>query len=222
MKVVFLCGGVGKRMHPITEDKFLLKFLGQALLEHQIEQARKAGLTRFVIVGNPANIEKIKEATKSTTDVELELAVQKKPLGMANALESARELLVDGPILVVNPNDIFDSSAYADIIEEYEKGSAVSYILAATVKEYFPGGYLVVNSQNELKYIVEKPRKGEEPSNLVNIVVHLHTETKRLFEHMASAATTGDDAYEHALGQMAKEGYKIKAVAHNGSWTAIK
>lgn len=29
MKVVFLCGGIGKRMFPITEDKFLLKFLGK-------------------------------------------------------------------------------------------------------------------------------------------------------------------------------------------------
>ena len=28
MKVVFLCGGTGKRMYPLTEDKFLLNFLG--------------------------------------------------------------------------------------------------------------------------------------------------------------------------------------------------
>ena len=30
MKVVFLCGGIGKRMFPITEDKFLLMFLGNS------------------------------------------------------------------------------------------------------------------------------------------------------------------------------------------------
>ena len=50
MKVLFLCGGTGKRMFPITEDKFLLKFLGKTLLEHQIETAKKAGLTEFVFV----------------------------------------------------------------------------------------------------------------------------------------------------------------------------
>ena len=32
MKIVFLCGGIGKRMFPLTEDKFMLKFLGKTLL----------------------------------------------------------------------------------------------------------------------------------------------------------------------------------------------
>ena len=45
MKVVFLCGGIGKRMFPLTEDKFLLKFLGKTLLEHQLDMARQAGLS---------------------------------------------------------------------------------------------------------------------------------------------------------------------------------
>jgi hypothetical protein len=33
MKVLFLCGGIGKRMFPLTEDKFLLKFLGKTIIE---------------------------------------------------------------------------------------------------------------------------------------------------------------------------------------------
>ena len=43
MKVVFLCGGIGKRMFPITEDKFLLNFLGKTLLQIQMEAAKQAG-----------------------------------------------------------------------------------------------------------------------------------------------------------------------------------
>jgi len=43
MKVVFLCGGSGKRMFPISEDKFLLKFLGKTLFEHQVEMAKGGG-----------------------------------------------------------------------------------------------------------------------------------------------------------------------------------
>jgi len=46
LKVVFLCGGVGRRMFPITEDKFSLKFLGKTLLEHQVERALASGLPR--------------------------------------------------------------------------------------------------------------------------------------------------------------------------------
>ena len=61
MKLVFLCGGIGKRMFPLTEDKFFFKFLGKTLLEHQIDKAMKKGIKNFVIVANDFNIEKIKE-----------------------------------------------------------------------------------------------------------------------------------------------------------------
>ncbi|MFC1875323.1 hypothetical protein ACFLY3_04170 [Chloroflexota bacterium] len=40
MKVVFICGGAGKRMYPLTEDKLLFNFLGKSLLEHQIDYGR--------------------------------------------------------------------------------------------------------------------------------------------------------------------------------------
>ena len=61
MKVVFLCGGIGKRMFPITEDKVLLDFLGKTLLEHQMETAKEAGLNQFLVIGNPANMEQLEQ-----------------------------------------------------------------------------------------------------------------------------------------------------------------
>ena len=69
MKAVFLCGGRGKRMFPIIEDKFLLDFLGKPLLEYQIEVACQAGLGHFVIIGNPQNITKIEQITKTISGV---------------------------------------------------------------------------------------------------------------------------------------------------------
>ena len=143
MKVLFLCGGIGKRMFPITEDKFLLKFLGKTLLEHQFKTAKKAGLTEFVIVGNPENISRIREVMTNIPDIKVELAIQEHPLGIANALESARELL-DREIMVVNPNDLFEVSAYTRLLEAHRTNSAISYLLGYQVNDYFPGGYLVV------------------------------------------------------------------------------
>lgn len=104
MKVVFLCGGVGKRMYPLSEDKFLLKFLGKTLLQYQIEQARKAGLNEFVLIGNPHNLAKITGVARHISRVKFAFATQEKPLGMANALEAAGNILADEPIIVVNPN----------------------------------------------------------------------------------------------------------------------
>ncbi len=61
MKVLFLCGGISKRMFSITKDKFLLKFLGKTLLERRITLVRGAGLTEFVLVGNPKNMSQVRE-----------------------------------------------------------------------------------------------------------------------------------------------------------------
>ena len=222
MKVVFLCGGVGKRMSPLSEDKFLLKFLGKTLLEYQIEQARKTALNEFILIGNPHNIDKIKAVAQKVPGANFAFAIQERPLGMANALEAAQNMLSDEPIIAVNPNDVFESTAYVNIMEEYQRDSATSYILAYETKEYFPGGYLVVNEDREVKAIIEKPGRGNEPSNLVNMVVHLHTQPRKFLECIATTVTSADDIYEQVLNKMIREGYKVKAMRYNGFWGAIK
>jgi NDP-sugar pyrophosphorylase family protein len=221
MKAVFLCGGRGKRMFPITEDKFLLDFLGKPLLEHQIKVACEAGLSHFVIIGNPENIAKIEQITKKIPGIKVDLALQKESSGIADALKSAEPFL-RGQLLVINPNDVFSSSAYTKIITEAEKASASSYILGYQVQKYFPGGYLQVNFQNELLHIVEKPKPGEEPSNLVNILIHCHNNPEELLRYIETAQTTRDDVYECALDSMVKEGHKIKVVLYNDFWAPIK
>jgi bifunctional UDP-N-acetylglucosamine pyrophosphorylase/glucosamine-1-phosphate N-acetyltransferase len=221
MKAVFLCGGRGKRMFPVAEDKFLLDFLGKPLLEHQIELAREAGLSHFVIIGNPENIGKIKQITRRIPGIKVDFALQKKSLGIADALKSAG-LSLRGQLLVINPNDVFSSSAYTKITAAAKKTPASSYILGYQVQKYFPGGYLQVNSRNELLHIVEKPNPGEEPSNLVNILIHSHNDSKQLLHYIETVRTTKDDVYECALDNMVKAGHKIKVIPYNDFWAPIK
>ena len=116
MKVLFLCGGIGKRMFPLTEDKFLLKFLGKTLLEHQLDSAQQSGLRRFIIVANPVNLARIESIAARYQDAEFEFVVQEKPLGIANALENAHHLLKE-ELLVVNPNDVFENNAYNNLLD---------------------------------------------------------------------------------------------------------
>jgi NDP-sugar pyrophosphorylase family protein len=221
VKAVFLCGGRGKRMFPITEDKFLLDFLEKPLLEHQIKIACDAGLSHFVIIGNPDNIQRIEQITKKIPGIEVDLALQKKPLGIADALKSAEPFLL-GQLLVINPNDVFSSSVYTKILSEAEKTTASCYILGYQVQKYFPGGYLQVNSQNELLHIVEKPNPGEEPSNLVNILIHFHTNSEELLRYIETVQTTRDDVYECALDNIVKGGHKIKVIPYDDFWAPIK
>ncbi len=217
MKLVFLAGGVGKRMFPIVKEKCLLKILGKELILHQLELAQKVGLTDVVVISNPQNIAEIeKVAGKKAAYV-----VQKKPLGMADALLSARDLLSGEDILVVNPNDLFELSAYTAVLDHVRKGDADSYILGYRVKEYFPGGYLIVEG-NKVKGIEEKPGPGKEPSDLVNLVVHYHKDADMLLQFLEKTSSSKDDIYERALTSMIEKGYSFEPVIYEGFWTAIK
>lgn len=221
MKAVFLCGGIGKRMFPITEDKFLLKFLDKTLLQIQLETARQAGLSDFLIVCNTYNMEQIEKIAGIVSDIKFKLVLQKQPRGIADALKSAASFL-DEDILIINPNDVFAASAYASLLQGAKKKSAGSYMLGYNTKSYFPGGYLVVNTANDLEHIVEKPKPGEEPGKLVNILLHLHTDSKRLLGYIEEVKTTKDDAYECALDSMAKAGHKIKVIPFDDFWAPVK
>ena len=221
MKVVFICGGASKRMYPLTEDKYFLNLLGKPLIHHQIIVAQKAGLNRFVIVGNPGSIRRIEEITSFFSGITVETAIQQNPLGIANALEAASEYL-DDEIIVVNPNDIFYESAYMMLLLEKSLDSAESYLLGYKVDQYFPGGYLVVDENDYLKNIVEKPVKGSEPSDMVNVLVHMHTDPQKLLKYAAKIEAGRDDAYERTLDTMIKDGQRIKVLPLPGGWNTIK
>ena len=221
MKAVFLCGGIGKRMFPFTEDKFLFCFLGKTLLEHQIEIAREAGLKQLVVIANSANSKYIEQIICNYPDLKIDIALQQQPLGIANALKSAENYL-DGAIMVVNPNDVFAPTAYLTLFSEANNNAADSYMLGYEVKEYFPGGYLDINDENMLTHIVEKPKPGEEPRNLVNILLHLHNQPQKLLTYAERVKTTRDDVYECALDSLIKDGHKIRVIPYTDFWTPIK
>ena len=223
IKVVLLCGGIGKRMVPITKDKTLLNFCGKPLIIHQINTAKEAGLNQFVVIANPDNIADLKQTIAGIKDINIDFALQQKPSGMADALLSAADLLISEPFILVNSNDIFEASAYIQLLSEYQRHSDYfGYLVARQVQDYFPGGYLAINKNSEIHHIVEKPPKGKEPSNLINIVVHLHTHPKKLLDYLTKTISTSDDAYEKALDQIIHDGNKMKAVIYSGVWQAIK
>jgi len=208
-------------MDPLAEDKLLLKFLGRSLLEHQMERARGAGLDQFVMVANPQNLEKIQRIVSRYPEVAVDFAVQEMPQGIAHAVQQAEHLLQDR-VLLVNSNDVFDSAAYASLLSECNRNSAVAYVLGYKVQDYFPGGYLVAGKEGSLEQIIEKPPKGHEPSNLVNIMVHLHTDIAKLLDYISRVETSADDVYECALDRMVGDGHHIRVIPYSGFWSAIK
>ena len=63
MQVILLAAGLSSRLDPI-QDKNLLEFCGKPLIEHQIALLKKAKLRDIVLVGNPENLEDLKQVAK--------------------------------------------------------------------------------------------------------------------------------------------------------------
>ncbi|MEK7544870.1 MAG: NTP transferase domain-containing protein [Patescibacteria group bacterium] len=213
MKAIILAAGQSKRMAPLP-DKNFLPMLGKPLIVHQVEQLRRCGFEDVIVVGGRHNLEELGKVFGSMVSV-----VEQKKLedGMAGAVLSVEDLIGDEPFLVVSSNDVIEDSAYTSLLAE-----KMSALLAKKVTSYFPGGYLKISSDGLVEKILEKPGAGKEPSDLVNIVAHLHREPGRLFEALKNAKTGRDDRYEVALDAMISAGVEIRACVYTGAWQAVK
>ncbi|MBI5754623.1 NTP transferase domain-containing protein [Candidatus Peregrinibacteria bacterium] len=230
MKVIFLAAGRSKRMAPIP-DKNFLEFCGRSLIFRQFEILTQAGFFDFLIIGGAHNIEKLREFAKNPETQRLFgnrksniVVLEQVDLdsGMAGAVLTAQSSLSDEPVLVVNSNDILDLTAFSAVLNASKDEIFESFLLAKKVSEYFPGGYLEVGADGSLSTIIEKPAKGSESSDLVNIVVHFHRNPTKLFQYLKNTHSDRDDRYEMALSSMLHDGIRMKAVPYDDFWQAIK
>lgn len=224
--LVILAGGASSRLWPL-EEKSLIKFMGRPLLSLQLDNYARLGLTEAVIVGNPENEDVIWHLVENTPGIRARVVVQPEPKGMGDALLRLEPVLAregNQPVYVTQVHDLTDMVLHQRLLTEYQSGSALAYLAGYRVSEYFPGGYLQVTPEGRIISIVEKPGAGNEPSDLVSIVAHIHSDGARLLEAIGTEygkPDTSDDHYERAMGQMMKD-HAFRVVPYQGVWKAIK
>lgn len=218
MKAVVLAAGRSNRMKPVG-DKNFLEFLGKPLLMWQVEMVRAAGFEDVVVVGGAHNLDKISALLGDMAEVVEQVDLD---AGMCGAVLAAKDSVGNGGVMIFSSNDVVDQSAFEAVKAAAENEDASSYILGKKMEKYFPGGYLEVDGDGFISNIVEKPGEGNEPSNMVNLVVHLHKDSAKLFEYLEKAESASDDLYEVALANMMRDGIKMKAVAYGDYWQPIK
>jgi len=220
MKVLLLAAGRSKRMQPIPDKNFLM-FLGKPLIIHQIESLMKAGFDDFIVIGGAHNLKKLEMLEFENINYQV---IEQKNLdeGMAGAIIACEEAVNDNPICIVSSNDIVDEKAYKLVVDTSNDKDIDSVIIGKKVEKYFPGGYLEIDRDGFITSIIEKPGEGNEPSDLVNIVIHYHENPQELIKELKKVSSNKDDRYEVALDSLIKSGLKMKAVEFDGYWQPIK
>ncbi len=221
MKVIVLAAGRSKRLKPI-EDKNFLEFLGKPLIRLQLEQMAAAGLKDFIVVGGAHNLASLKKLAR-TMQPSFKVVEQKNlDDGMAGAVLSVERHVKNEAMMVVSANDVVDAEAYQKVLRAGKEAGYDAFLIGKKVKEYFPGGYLKVRKNGQITGIVEKPGKGNEPSKMVNLVIHYYKHSEMFFKALKAVKSSKDDRYEVALDELMKAGVKIKVVPYEGFWQAVK
>ncbi|MEO8611614.1 MAG: sugar phosphate nucleotidyltransferase [Chloroflexota bacterium] len=225
--LVILAGGASSRMWPLRE-KSLLRFGTESLLVGQLQRYRALGFQEAVIVANPENQVDITQLISQITSMNIRLVVQPEPKGMGDALLRAETALADrpgAPIYINQVHDVVDDKLHMDLLAAFQADPSTTFLAGYQLDAYFPGGYLIVDASGRISGIIEKPDPDKRPSNLVNIVAHIHSDSSKLFDALraeyAKADATTDDHYERAMDALMKtQVYRV--VPYNGHWSALK
>jgi len=214
VQVLILAGGAGKRMWPLKTNKNLLPFFGKPLLAHQIEAFQKVGFDDLIVIVNP-QIKKQVEAMH----LGVKLAVQEKPLGQGDAILAAEKYLDGRPLLVANADDFFRIELL-EKIKKVKPGQSMAFLVGQKVRQYFHGGYLVMKG-GRVVGVMEKPGKGNEPSDLVKLVLDLFFQPRELLTAIKKVGRV-NVSYETALDNLMKAGVKFGLIEYCGPWATIK
>lgn len=222
--LIILAGGASSRMWPLTE-KSLIKFGQDPLLLTQLRRYESLGFSEAVIVGNPQNIDDMKTIAEQS-NLTIKVAVQENPIGMGDAVLQAATQVSDreSAIYITQVHDVTDIKLHNDMLDNYRNNPEATYLAGVEMEDYFPGGYLIVDDNNQISGIIEKPGADNRPSNFVNIVAHIHAHAGRLFDEIQKqydADIDSDDHYERAMDVIMKD-KPYYLVGYNGRWDALK
>ena len=155
---LILCGGLATRFRPITEEipKALVEINGKPILEQQLHWLLKQGYKKIILACGYKHemikdwiAENGKEKYSKYGSFELNLSIEKKPLGTAGAIKLAGELIESEKFLVVNGDNLTDLN-----LNKLEAKSGHSLTL---IQLPFRFGLVDIGNDGRLEF-KEKPR----------------------------------------------------------------
>lgn len=195
---VFPVAGLGTRFLPATKSmpKEMLTVVDKPLIQYAVEEARDAGIERFIFVNGrnkgmlqdhfdlnyelDDTLEKRGKMDGLAASRSMVLAPgaiasvrQQEPLGLGHAVWSAKPLVGDEPFAVILPDDLIqsDKPCLKQLIEVYEetRGNVVA-VLDVPREHTQRYGILKVGEDDgriaAVEGLVEKPDPAEAPSTL--------------------------------------------------------
>ena len=164
MQAVILAGGFGTRLAPLTytRPKPMLPILNKPMIHHLIDSLPQE--TEIILATN-YKTEQIKEYFEKLGR-EITINKEPEPLGTGGATKYAGHY-IDGTFMVLN-GDIISSLNVRKFIQFHKENRAMATISLWPVKNVWEFGVVDLKTDGRITKFVEKPRKEDAPSNLIN------------------------------------------------------
>lgn len=211
--VLILAAGKSSRFWPLS-DKNLFRYLGQRLIDYQIEIIRKAGFSKICLIANSSNFNDLKNIQG------ISLFCQKGE-GQGAAILTAKEYLKGKSVLVINADDVLELSIFEEFRKKINSTDSEGLFCGYKTGRYLPLGFYAVDDNNVVTKIVEKPKEGEEPSKIVRIVIDYYRDSDKLIKILEKIATKKDVFYEHGIEILLRT-VKFKLIEYHGYWGILK
>ncbi|MEE4270512.1 MAG: NDP-sugar synthase [Thermoanaerobaculales bacterium] len=170
MQLVVLAAGRGTRLRPVTDDrsKAMVPVAGRPLVERAVEPWLAAGLREVVFVVGPGDAE-IREhfARPADLGITVRFVEQAQRRGMAHALSMAASML-HGDFALTACDSLVPADHVAALVGAHRDGSAVLSLMDVA-DELVSRSAAVEIDGDAVRAIVEKPVRGEAPSNTASL-----------------------------------------------------
>jgi mannose-1-phosphate guanylyltransferase len=172
-KALVMAGGFGSRMKELTKDtpKPMLPLNGKPILENSLDLCKRYGINEITL-SVFYFADKIKDYFKDGKEfgVKITYVKEDEPLGTAGALRLHKEWL-DEPFMMCNADELKDINLQNMYRQHIKTGASVTIALTEVDD---PSQYGVVDMEGlKIKRFVEKPKKGQEPSNFINAGLYI-------------------------------------------------
>lgn len=190
---LILAAGRGSRLKEVTatRSKAMAPVAGKPIIGRVIDALKKAGISRFIVIGAPHDTElrSYCDAASNTTYL-----VQDKPLGSGDALRVATNHTPD-TFIVCACDSLVPSADIKDLIGHHRHDSFATLSIIEVDPDISLGSRSVVALQDDrVVNFVEKPKDTERISNLSSLP--LYVLTKDIFPALKNLAPSPRGEYE--------------------------
>lgn len=211
-KAIIPAAGLGTRFLPATKamPKEMLPIVDKPTIQYIVEEAIQSGIEDIIIVTGKGKraIEdhfdiafeleqtleekgklELLEAVRRSSNVDIHYIRQKEPKGLGHAVWCARNFIGNEPFAILLGDDIVQSDVPCtrQLIEQYEScGKSVIGVQAVGVDQ--TDRYGIVDPEQsfgrlyQVNRFVEKPPKGQAPSNLA--IMGRYVLTPEIFDYL--------------------------------------